>query len=178
MLLTENVVLFHRQQRTVRCCITTGSMSFSQIFRRLSRILQANSRDAAQRRAGSNELRQAEEFIREANERDMQEQVRPFQGLQGSSAPTPCGPVRSTRTREEQKAYIAACQQIGVSHEAPLEMIVRAFRREIAHSHPDKVHPEGKASTNDSTGRTRELIEAFAVVRQYWADSPSIKASR
>lgn len=178
MLLTENVVLFHHQQRTVRCCITTSSMSFPQIFRRLSRILQANRNHAAQRRAESDELRLAEELIREANERDMQEQMRSFQGLQGSAATAPRNSVKPERTEEEQRAYVAACQQIGVSHMAPLEVIVRAFRREIALSHPDKVHLQDKASTNDSTGRTRELIEAFTVVRQYWADSPSIKASR
>lgn len=141
-------------------------MSMGQIFDRLGRLFKAELGQRGRRESTRDDLRRAEDLIREANERDRRDAAQPFHAvdkeLKGAS-----------RGREEispeQHAYRAACDRLGVAYDASFETVVRVYRIGIAQHHPDRINPADAASVQIATQRTRELIEAFGIVREYRA---------
>ena len=139
-------------------------MSMQQIFDRLGRIFKAEIGQRGRGKSTRDDLRRAEDLIREANERDRRDDVRPFQAFDTE-------PKDAPRIKEvisaEQRAYRDACDSLGIAYDASYETVVRVYRGKIAQHHPDRVNPADAASVHAATQRTQELIEAFGIVREY-----------
>lgn len=139
-------------------------MSMQQILDRLGRIFKAQIGQRGERKSSRNDLRRAEDLIREANERDRQNDARPFQAFEKE----PKGVPRNKEViSAEQRAYRDACDSLGVAYDATYETVVRVYRIGIAKHHPDRVNPTDAASVRAATQRTQQLVEAFGIVREY-----------
>ena len=133
------------------------SMSFQQIFRRLSRIVRAERGSGFLNRAPQSDLQYAEELIRQANERDQRDR-----GVAINDTSSKDEPISA-----ERRAYLDACNRLGVSPDASIAVIAKTWRTEIARNHPDKNAGSERDVAVKASERTRELVEAMEVIRRY-----------
>lgn len=72
--------------------------------------------------------------------------------------------LRASPSRAE--SYRQALRLLGVEDDSPVEEIKRAYRRLISQHHPDKLAGAGEARIAAATEKTREIQQAYAVVRE------------
>ncbi|MBJ9976953.1 TerB family tellurite resistance protein [Pseudomonas sp. S75] len=76
-------------------------------------------------------------------------------------------PRRST-VSSDAMTYVAALRLLGVEADSDAERIKQAYRRLVSRHHPDKLVGSGasEARVREATERTRELHQAYALVRK------------
>ena len=64
--------------------------------------------------------------------------------------------------------YAAALRLLGVEADSEIEHVKQAYRRLVSKHHPDKLAGSGAsdAQVREATERTRELHQAYALVRK------------
>ncbi|WP_028695745.1 TerB family tellurite resistance protein [Pseudomonas cremoricolorata] len=75
---------------------------------------------------------------------------------------------RAAQTTEPALSYAAALQLLGVAADTEAGQVKQAYRRLLSRHHPDKLQGSGasEARVREATTRTRELHQAYAVVRK------------
>ncbi len=125
-------------------------MSFEQIFDRIARMMRSIGGETRT----SDDLRRAQELIDEANRRDRGEKVKADEVDEAEKA--------------RLRAVISAIRRLGLEPPVTLDQATRAWRAELHRVHPDRHEHLGSREKEESAQRTRELNEAYAIVKEHF----------
>lgn len=134
-------------------------MSFRQIFSRITNIARANTsgwrgRDSFRdpfRDSFDEELRRAQELIREAREREERANA----------------PAEEPASSDGVEVVAVAYRALGVAPSDPFEVITRAYRALIVRHHPDRHARLAPEEQEVARRKAQEINDAYRVIKEH-----------